>query len=273
MNNKINILMIGDIVGNNGVSALKKYLPNIIKIHSPDLIIANGENLAEPSLVGINNYEVKMLFDLGIDIVTLGNHAFKQSSIFKILHDKRVIVPFNISRRNFVKNYSIIIKKGIRYGIIVCLGTSNMKLVYDNPFLQIKDIIKCIIHKCDVILVEFHGADTVEKQTMALYLDGIITSLVGTHSHVPTNDAKIYTNGTSYQTDLGMCGNYNGIDGRNPYIKSVKFLHGCSTLLDEQKTIQNGLSGTIISFDINNRNSSNICKTLNINPIIMGIKR
>lgn len=218
----VRIIFIGDIVGKPGRRMVAESILSIKKRFSPDLIIANGENSAGG--LGITENTSKELFGAGIDIITGGNHIFDKREAVELLNNsKDIIRPMNYPAS--VPGYgscNITVKNDISVTIGNLQGRVFMEPVVDNPFNFVDGWLKTI--KSDIIFVDFHAEATAEKQAMGYYLDGRVSAIVGTHTHVPTSDARILPNGTAYQTDVGMTGSLDSVIGmkRGPVLEKFK---------------------------------------------------
>jgi len=209
------IIFLGDIVGRSGCLSVKRYLQDIIKDNNIDFVIVNGENAADQG-VGITGKITNELFNCGVDVITTGNHVWDQKEIVNhIEREKRLLRPDNLQENSPGKGFEIYkSKKGFKIGVLNLMGNIFMKKSEDvfisaNKFLK-KNKLK---ENYDFLVVDFHGEITSEKMAMGHFFDGKATLVVGTHTHVPTNDARILKNGTAYQTDAGMCGDYNSVIG------------------------------------------------------------
>lgn len=206
------ILFIGDIYGKLGREAIHKLLPKIKKEHHPDFIVANAENVAHGS--GITTATMDELFGYGIDCLTMGDHAFDRAKDARECYtsQKNIIRPANLPTQNPGKGMIIIEKQGKTYIIINLLGRINMPYNYDCPFktldLLLKEI-KLANIKSSAIIVDMHAETTAEKICFGHYADSRVTAILGTHTHVPTADARLLPKGSAYITDVGMTGAYN----------------------------------------------------------------
>jgi metallophosphoesterase (TIGR00282 family) len=231
--NTIRIFFIGDIVGRFGRHFLIKALPILKKKYKPELVVANGENLAGG--LGITGKTSEEMFNAGVHVVTSGNHVWDKKEALDLLNDEAMIIrPLNFPRSNPGHGYcEYKIDKDCTVTIINLQGRVFMEPVVDNPFLAIKDLLKSIRNR--VILVDFHAEASAEKQAMGFYLDGKVSALLGTHTHVPSADLRILTGGTAYQTDVGMTGSLDSIIGmkKNPIIS--KFLTGINQRFEVAK--------------------------------------
>ena len=211
------IFFLGDIVGNSGCSAVKKYLPKIINQNKIDFVVANGENAADEG-VGITENIANELLSSGIDVITSGNHIWDQKeTIEHIDKEKRLLRPINLPKNSPGKGFGIYSSKGgYKVGVLNLMGNVFMKKCDDAFEASIKFLEKYKLKEnFDFLLVDFHGEITSEKMAIGHFFDGKATLIIGTHTHVPTNDTRILKKGTAYQTDAGMCGDYNSVIGMN----------------------------------------------------------
>ena len=220
------ILFLGDIVGNVGCNAVKSNISNIIKTKKIDFVIVNGENSYSTG-VGITENIANELFSCGIDVITTGNHVWDQKETFEhIQTEKRLLRPKNMSKDLPGNGFGIFLSKnGFKIGVLNLMGNVFMKKS-DDVFQISKEFLSKYKLKehYDFLVVDFHGEITSEKMAIGHFFDGMATMVVGTHTHVPTNDSRILDNGTAYQTDAGMCGDYNSVIGMNKEYSLNKFL-------------------------------------------------
>ena len=213
------VLCVGDVVGAPGLSEIRKNLRKLIRQTNADFTIVNGENAA---VVGITPDQAEDIFDAGADVITLGNHSFQKREIVPYMEDnKRILRPFNYAPQTPGEGVGIYETKAGDVAVIDLIGRVNMDYTPDNPFLQVEKLLKTITAK--IILVELHGEATSEKLAMGYMLDGRISALWGTHTHVPTADAQILPKGTGYVTDLGMTGPKYSVLGIRPDLSIAKF--------------------------------------------------
>ena len=213
------ILFVGDIVGSAGCDHLRQVLPQYKKEKNIDIIIANGENSAEGN--GMLPHSINHILDSGVDIVTSGNHALRRREIFDVLDtDIPLIRPANLHYSAPGRGYYILDKMKYKICVVNLQGTVYMES-YQNPFERIDQILKEVDTKN--IIVDFHAEATAEKIAFARYLDGKVSAVIGTHTHVQTNDARIFENGTGYITDAGMCGGENSVLGVKSELSIQKF--------------------------------------------------
>tara|TARA_B100001741_G_C16492716_1_gene570514 strand:+ start:45 stop:851 length:807 start_codon:yes stop_codon:yes gene_type:complete len=221
------ILFLGDIVGNSGCNAVKKNLKTIITKNKIDFVVANGENADYKSGIGITENIVIELLSSGIDVITSGNHIWDQKEIMEyILKEKRLLRPNNLPDGSPGKGFEIYkSKNGLKVGVLNLMGNIFMKKCSDvfDASKKFLDNYKLKVDY-DFLLVDFHGEITSEKMAIGHFFDGKASLVVGTHTHVPTNDARILENGTAYLTDAGMCGDYNSVIGMNKFNSLNKFL-------------------------------------------------
>lgn len=220
-------LFIGDIAGRAGRRAVRELMPDIIEEHKIDLIVANAENAAGG--FGLNRKVAEELFEYGIDILTMGNHTWKNKGIFKFIdQEPRIIRPLNFAPGVPGRGYSSFLKNGRRITVVNLIGQIYIG-PYDSPFRTIRDQLDSLKRESDIILVDFHAEATGEKGAMGYYLDGQVDCVYGTHTHVQTNDAKILPQGTAFISDLGLTGAVDSILGMKPDPIVKKHLTGLHT--------------------------------------------
>ena len=253
------ILFLGDIVGSSGCSALIQNLPEQIKNRNIDFVIANGENAADQG-VGLTEKICNDLFNCGVHVITTGNHVWDQKEIINhIDKEKRLLRPENLNKPSPGKGFEIFdSKNGFKIGVLNLMGNIFMKKcedVFDNAkkFIQKNNLKK----NYDFLVVDFHGEITSEKMAMGHFLDGKATLVVGTHTHVPTNDARILEKGTAYLTDAGMCGDYNSVIGMDKNNSLNRFLKKESKKHFPALGVAT-LSGVIVEADVENGLAKNI---------------
>ena len=206
------ILAIGDIVGRPGREAVKVILPKLKQEYSLDLVLANAENAAGGS--GITPKLAEELFNYGIDGLTSGDHIWKRKEIFPFLDtEKRLLRPANYPLEAPGRGGAVIEKNGLKMGVINLAGRIFMEGIR-SPFEIAKEEIEKLREETKVIIVDFHAEATSEKVTLGWYLDGKVSAVLGTHTHIQTADEKILPQGTAYITDLGMTGPYDSVIGR-----------------------------------------------------------
>jgi len=212
--------------GQTGTLCNKKILPKWKKKYQPDLIIANGENLAHGK--GLTEKCLKEILDAGIDFVTSGDHILNQKNTDTLLTNKEIplIRPANMLSNTPGDGYRIIQVRTKKILIVNLIGQSFMKEKYDNPFVEIDKILEEESEEVDIIIVDWHAETTAEKVCMGWHLDGRVTAVLGTHTHIPTADERILPKGTAHISDVGMVGVQNSSLGANKEIAVKRFLTG-----------------------------------------------
>ena len=207
------ILIVDDIVGENGLDKLKQILPKLKEEKKIDFIIVNAENTAGG--MGLTLKTWNELLKLDINCFTMGNHTWAKKDIFSFIDHPKLIRPANYSKGVVGKGYHIYKCKEKNIAVINLIGRTDMNVLSENPFTVAEEIIQRIQNQVDIIIVDFHAEATAEKIAMGYYLDGEITVLYGTHTHVQTADEKILEKGEGYITDIGMTGPINSVIGMN----------------------------------------------------------
>ncbi len=205
------IFIIGDIVGNKGVEKVTQTLPQYIKTNNIDFVIANGENSADG--MGITSKIFKELLTAGVNVVTMGNHTWGKKDIFNIIENKNLLRPANYPKEIVGNGYGLYECNDKVICVINLIGRVDMNVLSENPFIVAKDIIREVKDIANIIIIDFHAEATAEKIAMGYYLDGEVTAIYGTHTHVQTADEKILGNGTAYITDVGMTGPKKSVIG------------------------------------------------------------
>ncbi|MCK9479319.1 MAG: TIGR00282 family metallophosphoesterase [Firmicutes bacterium] len=249
------ILIIGDIVGKNGVAFVEKHLSSLKKLHGIDFCIANGENTAPGN--GITKEGANALLNAGVNVITLGNHAFDKPDVAKLMEDGYPIIrPANLPLGTPGDGYILMDVGHYTVGVINGLGRINLKCC-DCPFRTISKIVSQMQNKANIIILDFHAEATSEKIAMGYFLDGKVSAVVGTHTHVQTADERVLPGGTAYITDIGMTGPSNSVIGVKKEIIVEWFL---TQMHQRFETSQNPvfLSGVIVTVDGNTRNATSI---------------
>lgn len=257
----MNILIIGDIVGEIGVKKAKDVIAQMRRNQKIDFVIANAENSAEGMGITTNIY--KDLISNGVNVITMGNHTWGKKDIFGLLDNKELIRPANYPKGVQGKGYDIYECKGKKIAVINLIGRVDMNVLSENPFLVVEKIIEDIKNKTDIIIVDFHAEATAEKIAMSYFLDGKVTCLYGTHTHVQTADEKILENGTAYITDVGMTGPKKSVIGMEVGASIKRFV----TTLPEKYRVSSD-KNTICNGCILKINDEN-CKVLEISRVNM----
>jgi metallophosphoesterase (TIGR00282 family) len=205
------LLFVGDIVGSPGRHAVESLLPGLVERLQPDFVVVNGENSAGG--LGITEKIARGLYDIGVDAITLGNHAYRHSDVYAFLDkDDRIVRPANYPKGNPGKGHTVVTKDDRRLAVVNMSGTVFLDAAR-SPFAEIDAILAELRGKADHVLVDFHAEATSEKVAMGWYLDGRVTACVGTHTHVPTADGRVLPEGTAYISDVGMTGARGGVIG------------------------------------------------------------
>lgn len=220
----LNVLAVGDVVGDSGVEYLSRHLRGLKKLKGVHFTVVNGENA---SGVGILPRQAREIFDAGADVVTLGNHTWNRIQIADFLEDDRYTLrPANYTSRVPGRGWGVYDGPGgVRIGVMNLIGRCEMDSNFDNPFTTADRVLRRM-EGTDVVLVDFHAEATSEKGAMGYYLDGRAQAVWGTHTHVPTADEQIYPKGTGYITDLGMTGPIRSVLGVEPEQSVESFLGG-----------------------------------------------
>ena len=221
----LKLLFIGDIVGRPGRDIVNEQVPRLRREHSIDFVIANGENAAAGA--GINGGMAKSILDAGVDAITLGDHVWDQRGWENEIGEMEgVCRPANLPKSNPGRDHLIIEKRGFRVAVFTVLGRTYLNLKADCPFLCADRMIEQLKAQADAIIVEIHAEATSEKQALGWHLDGRVTAVLGTHTHVPTADARVLPKGTAFMCDVGMTGPYQSVLGRDVNAVVAKFVDG-----------------------------------------------
>ena len=213
------VLAVGDVVGNPGMDRIRRSLRHLKRQTQADFVIVNGENAA---VVGMTPQQGEDILDAGADVITMGNHTFGKRELVDYLEDNpRILRPANYAPQTPGRGFGLFDTRFGPVAVIDLIGRCNMDYGPDNPFLQIERILKQADTR--LILVEFHAEATSEKLAMGYMLDGRISALWGTHTHVPTSDTQVLPKGTGYVTDLGMTGPRHSVLGIRPDLSIAKF--------------------------------------------------
>ena len=251
------ILAIGDLVGTAGVKKLKSELTKIRENEKIDFVIVNGENAAEG--MGITRKNFDDILEENVDVITMGNHTWGKKDIFNFINHPKLIRPANYAKGVPGKGYNIYECNDKKIAVINLIGRVDVNVLSENPFLIARDIIEKIKNKTDMIIIDFHAEATAEKIALGYYLDGKVTAIFGTHTHVQTADETILENGTGYITDIGMTGPKKSVIGMDVSASIKRF----ETTLPERYRIAGGetmLNGVIFDVDNNTNKVKNITR-------------
>ena len=243
------ILVLGDVMGLSGRKALQKNLSKILEKNKIDFYVINGENAANDGK-GITQEIAEEFFSLGIDVITSGNHIWDKLETAKFIEkEKRLLRPANLAKGSPGQGFGIFLSKNQKYkvGVINLMGNVFMRKTED-VFKTAKEICSKIILKknVDFSIVDFHGEITSEKMAIGHFFDGSSTCVVGSHTHVPTADTRILERGTAYQTDIGMCGDYNSVIGMNKENSLKRFFKDKEATNHFPSEGEGSLSGIIV---------------------------
>lgn len=218
------IVFLGDIVGRPGRNLVKEMLPQLIQEYTPDLTVVNGENAAGG--FGLTLEVAAELFKSGVDVITLGNHTWKQREINQVFDRyKQVLRPANYPPGTPGEGSGLFLaKNGYPVGVLNLMGQVYLDPALDCPFRVAKEKVALFKQKTPYVLVDFHAEATSEKIALGNYLDGLVSAVVGTHTHVTTADQRILPGGTGYITDVGMCGPADSVLGVKKELAIQKFV-------------------------------------------------
>ena len=216
---ELRVLAVGDVVGNPGMERIRKSLRRLIRKTGADFTVVNGENA---SVVGLTPRQAEDILDAGADVITLGNHSFSKREIVPYLEDTdRILRPANYAPQTPGRGWAVYETRFGPIGVIDLIGRCNMDYGPDNPFLLAEKLLKKLDTR--LILVELHAEATSEKLAMGYMLDGKVSAVWGTHTHVPTADIRVLPRGTGYITDLGMTGPRDSVLGIRPELSIARF--------------------------------------------------
>ena len=246
------LLILGDIMGASGRKAIKDNIKNIINENEVDFTIVNGENSADDGR-GITNSIAEEFFNLGVDVLTSGNHIYDQKETTEFIEkETRLLRPNNFIEGSPGRGFGVYESKNKKFkiGVINLMGNVFMKKTEDlfqsAKILQEKMKLK---KNADFIVIDLHGEITSEKNAMAHFFDGKATAVVGTHTHIPTADTRVLPKGTAFQTDIGMCGDYNSVIGMDKQNSIMRFLKDKNAKAHFPAQGTASLSGIIVNAD------------------------
>jgi 2',3'-cyclic-nucleotide 2'-phosphodiesterase len=207
----VNVLFVADVVGKPGRAGLRRAMPGLRERYAPDLTIVNGENSAGG--LGITKGTANDLFEMGFDVITLGNHAYRRREVIPYLEQaERVVRPANFRRGNPGRDHAIVEAAGMRVAVINLIGSLHLNAAR-SPFDEADAILERISGQADAAVIDFHAEVTSEKVAMGWHVDGRAAAVLGTHTHVPTADARVLPHGTAYISDVGMTGSRASVLG------------------------------------------------------------
>ncbi|MGE7601716.1 TIGR00282 family metallophosphoesterase [Peribacillus sp. NPDC097675] len=241
------LLFIGDVVGSLGRDMVQEYLPKLKAKHQPHITVINGENAAAGR--GITEKIYRGFLDWGAQAVTMGNHTWDNREIFSFIDEAKYLVrPANFPEGSPGEGLKFI-KVNQQVVAIINLQARTFMPALDCPFQKAEELVREARKRTPIIFVDFHGEATSEKQAMGWYLDGKVTAVVGTHTHVQTADNRVLPQGTAYVSDVGMTGPYDGILGMGRENVIHKFLTGLPVRFEVPKSGRTLLSGVLIDID------------------------
>ena len=226
MANTFNLFFVSDIVGQPGLNLLNTILPGLLDKYDTDFVIANGENSHEGR--GINRNIIRNLYDLGVHVITGGNHSFDKWKVFSYWkNDPNLLRPLNYPKGAPGHGYIVyhLEHLDLKIGVLNLQGRTFLPDI-DDPFRTADWALGRIKEETDIVIVDFHAEATAEKQAMGWFLDGKVALVLGTHTHVPTNDARILPKGAGYITDAGMTGSFDSVLGMDKDVSQRRFMLG-----------------------------------------------
>lgn len=243
------VLFIGDIIGKPGRQAVENLLPGLVSEHKIDFVIANGENAAAG--FGITEKVGQELFGMGIDVLTGGNHLWdKKDSVSYIAKEPRILCPANYPEGAVGARSGVLqARNGARIGVFCLQGRVFMQAL-DCPFRKADEMVEMLSKKTDAIIVDVHAEATSEKVALGWHLDGRVSAVIGTHTHVQTADQRILPRGTAYITDAGMTGGFDGVIGMNKEAVLKRFLTG---MPQKFETAEGGVRLNALAVEIDER--------------------
>lgn len=250
------ILFVGDVVGSPGRDAVKEYLPKLKEKYHPTVTIINGENAAAGK--GITETIYRQFLEMGAQVVTMGNHTWDKKEIYDFIDDAKYLIrPANFPKNNPGKGIVYLNINGVQVAVINIQGRTFLPAI-DDPFEKVDELIAEAKKKTNIIFVDFHGEATSEKQAFGWYVDGKVSAVVGTHTHVQTADERILPEGTAYITDVGMTGPYDGILGVERDAVLKRFTTSLPVRFEITKKGTSQLNAVLITINDNTGKSESI---------------
>ncbi len=208
---KFKVLALGDVIGSAGQRAVVAACAGLKRRHNADMVIVNGENAVEG--FGIDEATAQRLFAAGADVITTGNHVWQQKSVMSYLdREDRILRPANYPGANPGHGFCVLDVRGVSVAVLNLQGRVRMPVI-DCPFRTARDLIRKIKSKAKIFILDFHAEATEEKEALGAYLDGEVSLIFGTHTHVQTTDERILPGGTAFLTDIGACGPHDSVIG------------------------------------------------------------
>ena len=251
MKQTVRVLLLGDVVGNIGRMMFQKHITQLKSQHAIDMVIVNGENSNNDGR-GITSRIVHFFKHNGADVITTGNHVYNQKEIYECLRERTDILrPANFSSQCPGKGHTIVTIAGVSIAVINIQGRIFMREHVDCPFATLDSLLTYIKTKTSIILVDVHAEATAEKLAIAYHLQGRVSAVVGTHTHVPTADERILPGGTAYVTDLGMAGSLNSMIGMTKESVMPTFLTQMPSKFHVDGRPPIVMTGVIVEIDTN----------------------
>lgn len=243
------ILFVGDVMGSHGRQVLSTYLPQLKAKYRPQVTIVNGENAAGGR--GITAKIYKQILQMGADVITMGNHVWDNRDIFEFIQDaKKIVRPANFPEGSTPGQGVVYVQVNqVKLAVINLQGNALMMQNLDNPFLKVDAMLKEIKSVTPFVFIDFHAETTAEKEALGWYLDGRVSAVVGTHTHVQTSDGRVLPKGTAYLTDAGMTGAYDAMLGVKPEKSIERFLTQLPTRYEVREDGRDLLGGCLIDLD------------------------
>lgn len=255
---ELNVLFIADIIGKPGLEIATKLTPGLKEKYKVDLCIANGENGCDGK--GLTQAIARQYFSLGVDVITSGNHIWDNRDIYELLaSNNRILRPLNYPEGNYGTGSTIVeTSSKVKVGVINLQGRTFMYTI-DCPFKKGLTEVRRLQKDTNIIIVDFHAEATAEKMAMGWYLDGKVSAVIGTHTHVPTADERVLPEGTAYITDVGMTGPFDSVIGLKKEIAIKRFLHQTP---ERYKPAESNLRfcAALISIDLNTGKANRIVR-------------
>lgn len=251
------ILAVGDLVGEAGLNKLQEELPKMIEKENIDFVVVNAENVAGG--MGITTKDFNTLLKLPIDVMTMGNHTWGKKDIFGFIDNPKLIRPANYSAGVPGKGFAILECKNKKIAVINLIGRTDMNVLSENPFIVAEQLVEKLKKEVDIIIVDFHAEATAEKIAMKYFLEGKVSAIFGTHTHVQTADEEVTEKGTGYITDIGMTGPKNSVIGMDAQASIKRFV----TSLPERYKVAEGeamLNGCIFAINDETNRTDNIIR-------------
>jgi len=246
MSETINALLLGDVIGQPGCRAVFIGLKKLIKDYKADVVMVNGENASEG--FGITPETAQMIYSSGADVITTGNHVWQKKEIFPLLESKAELLrPANYPKKAPGHGSCIIEIKGTKIAFLNLQGRVDMSNL-DCPFAVATDEVRRLKKETPIIIVDFHAENVEEKEALALFLDGQVSSVTGTHTHIQTGDERIFEKGTAYISDIGMTGPMEGVIGSRSDV-AIKRQQTQMPLKMEIEDLPATLNGVFLTID------------------------